>query len=241
MIKKKRVFGIILLCGGFILSSCDSFFCSKSNSEIIEKKFETGSSSFFCLDAENTVVTLRHTNQNQILLSGTRNALSVIQTITDNGTLTITDRACPGTHKKVDAQTYMQNITDIVNKRNGIITSADEIETNSLSVENQRDGRITLESLNIQNLTIEVQGSGNAEFAGKSKVANISIKGSGSCNAASLSVKSAAVNISGDGSCRISVSEALNVELSGSGNVYYKGNPAISSSVTGTGRLIQLD
>jgi hypothetical protein len=47
--------------------------------------------------------------------------------------------------------------------------------------------------------------------------------------------------ISGQGDCRVTVTDELDATISGIGDVYYAGNPPlVRSTITGRGRLIPL-
>lgn len=62
--------------------------------------------------------------------------------------------------------------------------------------------------------------------------------GTGSINAFNLEVDTCYVRLTGTGSCKVTVNELLDVVLTGTGNVYYRGYPEIISHITGLGRLI---
>jgi Putative auto-transporter adhesin, head GIN domain len=78
--------------------------------------------------------------------------------------------------------------------------------------------------------TITIGSGSTAEFAA-------TINGSSQINAFGMQAKKAELEINGSGVMRISVSDVLKAKLSGSGIIYYKGNPSITSSITGSGRL----
>ena len=46
------------------------------------------------------------------------------------------------------------------------------------------------------------------------------------------------LTITGEGDCEVSAEEKLIVDIRGAGNVYYKGNPVLDATVTGTGQII---
>ena len=62
--------------------------------------------------------------------------------------------------------------------------------------------------------------------------------GTGSINAFGLEVDTCYVNLTGTGSCKVYVNELLNVVITGTGSVYYRGYPEIISHITGLGRVI---
>ena len=67
---------------------------------------------------------------------------------------------------------------------------------------------------------------------------HLSNTGTGSINAFNFEVDTCYVSLTGTGSCKVTVNELLDVVLTGTGNVYYRGYPEITSHITGLGRLI---
>jgi hypothetical protein len=86
----------------------------------------------------------------------------------------------------------------------------------------------------------EISGSGNLTLSGAAEEAVYRISGSGNIDAEDLSSSRAKVDISGSGSCRLTVLDQLDVTISGSGNVYYAGSPQLESSISGSGTLSSL-
>ncbi|OJY90842.1 MAG: hypothetical protein BGP13_12585 [Sphingobacteriales bacterium 40-81] len=85
--------------------------------------------------------------------------------------------------------------------------------------------------------------SGSADISIENAVAEklqLSISGSGDFNSFGFSIKEADVKISGSGDVEITVNEKLKAKISGSGNIYYKGDPAvIDDNISGSGKLVQ--
>jgi hypothetical protein len=97
-------------------------------------------------------------------------------------------------------------------------------------------GEILME-LNAGEIRSRVSGSGEIDIAGKAKKLDISISGSGSVYAYNLRTPDVNVNIIGSGDARVYPTESLYAGISGSGSVYYKGEPRVDSDVTGSGQV----
>lgn len=83
-----------------------------------------------------------------------------------------------------------------------------------------------------------IAGSGDIYLEGTTNSVKTSIAGSGDVHAYELTAKEAEVSIAGSGGVKISVSDMLKARISGSGNVYYKGNPAKQDvKVSGSGNV----
>ena len=91
-----------------------------------------------------------------------------------------------------------------------------------------------------QKLTVQLSGNGELRFEGgqlDSLVLHSS--GNGRIYAEPLQTRVAEVNLSGDARIQVRAGEKLNVQISGSGEVHYWGAPAVSSSISGNGRVIK--
>ena len=68
----------------------------------------------------------------------------------------------------------------------------------------------------------------------------VNIYASGSVKSFGFAAQQTVVNIEGSGNAEVTVLQNLNATIKGSGNVYYKGNPAsINSKITGSGQVIK--
>ena len=56
-----------------------------------------------------------------------------------------------------------------------------------------------------------------------------------------MPVKECRLDISGLGYCEVSVEETMDVNISGAGKVYYKGNPEVFRNISGLGSIINVD
>jgi hypothetical protein len=111
-------------------------------------------------------------------------------------------------------------------------------ECDTLETSISGSGTIDLEAPHCSYTTLTISGSGKAELKGSSEEAEFKILGSGKIRAFSFPVKIAEVLIGGSGNVEVNVSEQLNANISGSGDLYYIGNPRINFSDNGTGSLI---
>jgi hypothetical protein len=97
-------------------------------------------------------------------------------------------------------------------------------------------GEILME-LNADEIHSDVSGSGEIDIAGKAKKLDVSISGSGTVYAYNLKTPDVKVNIIGSGGARVFPTVSLYAGISGSGSVYYKGEPRVDSDITGSGRV----
>jgi hypothetical protein len=82
-----------------------------------------------------------------------------------------------------------------------------------------------------------ITGSGCLELAGTTDRIALLISGSGNCRATGLMAREADATITGSGSARLNVGEYLKASITGSGYVYYQGDPEVDVHVSGSGRV----
>ena len=100
-------------------------------------------------------------------------------------------------------------------------------------------GDIQLDSLDASDVNAKISGSGSITVASHVVIDHESVKisGSGSVNTLDMQAIDADVEISGSGNCKLYVLEHLYVNISGSGDVLYKGTPAITFNGSGSGTV----
>jgi len=114
-----------------------------------------------------------------------------------------------------------------------------EIKSRILDLAVSGSGNIDIEELTSEQVSAAISGSGNISVSG-SGVANelkARISGSGNINASGFEAEHVDVQTSGSGNCSVISNGEIKARISGSGNVNYSGNPAIDSSVSGSGKV----
>jgi hypothetical protein len=85
-----------------------------------------------------------------------------------------------------------------------------------------------------------LDGSGEVVLSGISQTSDLYISGSGVIRAGELFTGTCHANISGSGTIYAWVKDLLDVEISGSGIVYYYGDtPVIQTHINGSGQVIK--
>jgi hypothetical protein len=99
-------------------------------------------------------------------------------------------------------------------------------------------GDATVNGLKAEKWVANIPGSGSISVDGAANDQHLTIAGSGSYKADNLNSKSADINILGSGSASVNVSDSLNVNIGGSGDVTYSGNPAkVTKQILGSGTV----
>lgn len=103
-------------------------------------------------------------------------------------------------------------------------------------------GDIDLQYDSLVGMDLEIDGSGNARISGAANAFNARVSGSGDIDARYLPVLTSTVDISGSGNVRVNASSYLNVNIDGSGDVFYWGNPDdVDVDISGSGQVIDME
>lgn len=133
-------------------------------------------------------------------------------------------------------QNTFKNLKDVALGVAGSGNMSFDFEGEDVKCSVSGSGNMTL-SLVADEIDGAIAGSGNIKVAGTANNFNGRISGSGSMAGSELSVEVADIKIAGSGDCKIGVSDLLTAKVSGSGSVYYRGNPKVESKTTGSGKV----
>lgn len=99
-------------------------------------------------------------------------------------------------------------------------------------------GDIEIVDLNETSFIFKLSGSGDLRASGKVEELEIRLSGSGDIDTRELMAKDTYCKVSGSGSIKVRAEEYFDGSVSGSGNIYYYGEPDhISTHVSGSGRI----
>ncbi len=99
-------------------------------------------------------------------------------------------------------------------------------------------GKIIGNKINADKTSIDISGSGKCMLNGSSKSLQVNISGTGKLLAKDFVANKAKVKISGVGKLIMHVVHSLDVDISGTGNIQYYGNPTqISKHISGTAKI----
>lgn len=127
-----------------------------------------------------------------------------------------------------------------------VITSSGDIQALDLEAERfsitiNSSGNLEMGMLNADTLEVDIGSSGNLDIAGgEVKTQNVTISSSGNYTAQDLASDKAEVRINSSGSATIWVHDHLKAILSSSGDLRYRGDPAVDATTNSSGDVIQI-
>lgn len=138
----------------------------------------------------------------------------------------------------INYELRVKDLKEIKFNGNGGVVIPD-LDNDDLSLHSSGSGDIFVKQLTADHLSTKITGSGQIEVAGDVETQSLALSGSGSFLAEDLVSDFADVRILGSGNAKISVSEELNVKITGSGQVTYGGYPGIEKLISGSGKLVR--
>jgi hypothetical protein len=179
-----------------------------------------------------------------IRLEGERNIIEMLETDVKGGELNIhyplfkDFRAT----KPLRCWVTTSDVSEVSNSGSGRIQSEDRFKSAAMSIHNSGSGGIEWK-LAADEVHIGTSGSGHVQLKGIAKELNCSVSGSGKIDGGDLEIQDRSdIHISGSGSCTIATNGVIQGRISGSGGIYYKGNPGtVDVTHSGSGRAHKVD
>ncbi|HWQ18973.1 MAG TPA: head GIN domain-containing protein [Methanotrichaceae archaeon] len=164
------------------------------------------------------------------------NILPALRTAVQGGVLVIgTDGCIAPTRLNIYVSAPL--IRSLAASGSGNIIGRSQISSDSLALNVSGSGGMDLD-MSCRNADTSVSGSGSMHLSGQAVNHSAVVSGSGSIRGYDLSTRRSSITISGSGMDEASVSDELDVRISGSGNVYYRGSPGVvQQSISGSGGL----
>ncbi len=155
------------------------------------------------------------------------NILPIIITKVENGTLNVyykNNTSISDDHAKV----YIKapSLDKVISSGSANITITDGIK-NDREIEISVSGSGDIKGgVDAPKISASIGGSGNVSLEGRTKDFEGKVSGSGDLNCSDLQSENTTVSVSGSGNARVFASISLKARVSGSGDVYYRGNPS---------------
>ena len=179
----------------------------------------------------------------ELRLVGDEALLEEVESFVDSGILVIKNDSWMKFWRKKPITVYIR--IPVVKKLgvagSGAIYGDSKIYSDYLKLELAGSGEIELD-VATQVLGSIISGSGEIRLSGTTKKLQHTTAGSGDLKGLDLEAEVSELKISGSGRCELTVSDRLDVLISGSGKVFYRGNPgAVNQEVSGSGKIKKID
>lgn len=156
-------------------------------------------------------------NKSSAKISADRNLLPFVNVSVENNTLYLKMDKAYSTQKPIVIDVFSPTL-------------------NSATVHGASDVR--LNSIQADNFKIHLTGSGDIIANGNTKTLQVKVSGSGDVQAKKLISQKAIIDLKGSADISVTAKENLNINISGSGDVTYFGNPQqINKNISGSGDI----
>lgn len=190
------------------------------------------------LDAEIRITTGR--SNHSVTITAQNNVLDQIEVRTRGSELILeSDRCIERGDVQIDIA--LSELKGLFNAGSADIVGTNIWETDDLVLNLSGSGSISA-ILEVADLDVSIAGSGVVDVSGMADDVQISIAGSGDYEGYGLESVDTDVTIAGSGNAEILVFDELTGAISGSGRVFYKGDPGVVDiTITGSGRVENRD
>lgn len=199
----------------------------------------------------NYTVYVKQTNKNEVSVEALTEIFTLTEIKVENGVLLINvERKPDNTNKSLWAKiddiklnptmkiyVSMKNISELQVNAGGKIVSENSLASDNLLVAVNGSGSIDVD-IKGNNVKAEVTGTGNLNLRGYASNLDVLVSGTGSLTGYNCPVETAKVKVSGAGLCELTVSNAIEALVMGSGSIKHKGNTkSTQKKVYGTGTI----
>jgi len=216
-------------------SSC-SLFCEKGTGKVITQKRNVAEFDEIEIDGQATVF-LEQAVKASVEVKIDSNLIDFIETDVSGMKLKIKDGKCIEELTEFEVHIKTANLSKLIVGGSVKVKGENTIKSEKLYIKTKSAGEISL-SLDVDDLEAVTEGSGEVKLVGRAMQFDIELEGAGSLDAFRLQVKEVDADVTGAGTCKINVSEKFDGDVSGSGKLYYKGNPKkVKTDVSGSGTI----
>lgn len=175
---------------------------------------------FTALDlAGANTVTIGIGGVQRVVVHGDENVIPLVTTEVEAGTLVIAQSESFDTESQVSVEV--------------VVPSLDSVRLSGA-------GTVTVDGHDLERLNVSVPGAGLIRGSGDVERLDVELAGTGDIELAELVASAVTVTLSGAGNVHVHATDSLEAGVSGTGSVFYAGDPAsVSQAITGTGVIVE--
>lgn len=220
----------------FLFQACGDRVHEEGSGTITSEVHNVGAFSELNIEGEYEIM-LQEGTTPLIAVETDENLHQYIETVVDGKTLRISnvENIEPSEHTRL-VITY-RNINEIRLGGAAKISNQGTLQTDELVIRVDGAGLVNL-TLEAQVLGLKLSGAGAITLKGSVNEQRLELSGAGNLDASELQSKACNIELSGFGSAQVFVTDNLEAEVSGVGDIRFRGDPRnIRREVTGLGRI----
>ncbi len=225
---------LALLVSAGLFASCTPIDCVKGAGSPERKTLSVAS--FHGIVLQGAVdVKLAVSPSQSVEIEAQPNIAALVLTEVKDGIWIIHTDKCYSTDKPFIIHIAVPSIDVVSIQGSGDVTSTGEFNATEMKLDVQGSGDLRMTAV-AKTIRAGVQGSGDITLSGTCSMLHAAIQGSGDIKAGELKTGSAKASVEGSGDITVQVSDNLDANVQGSGDVKYRGKPAhVDSKVQGSG------
>lgn len=186
-------------------------------------------------------VSLISGTEGKIIIKGESNLINYIVTEVEGDALKVYVKKGyylkPSVGKKLIITVPFKDLTQVTLSGSGDVYSSDPIKASDFKTGVSGSGDVKL-VVDAENIWGQVSGSGDLALKGSTENFNGNVSGSGDLSAYELNAKNVTATVSGSGDIEVMATTYLKARVSGSGDIFYKGDPQKEDKkVSGSGDI----
>lgn len=217
-----------------LLSCIGVYLCTEGSGRLIKQTLDLPKFKNLSLNVPAKILIIQDSSS-KVEIEIDDNLLNAIYVGVENETLNISSERglCP---RKLEISVISPFLNSIEVNGSSDIIAQTPIHTNDFAIKINGSGDIQIDSIKAQSVNIKINGSGDIRLGGVTDTFVAIINGSGDLFALNLAAKNVDVKANGAGDVYVNSLEKLNVNINGSGDLYYIGEPSVSDiKILGSG------
>ena len=232
---------LIILSALMLFVSCDAFKCIEGSGSI-EQAYR-GFSNFDGIKLEGSfdvIVEQNNNNEYSVEVEADKNFLPYISTEVYSNILeikTVNNRCLNG--DRVTVYVKLPELLYVQLTGSGYIEAkCYNLYNEKMTISNTGSGEISVLGINCGETETFLSGSGIIKLSGVTSVHNVYLSGSGDISAFPLDTEESYAKMNGSGAMYLFAYKYMDAVITGSGNVFYQGNPELHFTITGSGNIV---
>jgi hypothetical protein len=188
-----------------------------------------------------TLLRIRQDAEQEIVLTGNADLLDYLENRIENGIWVVGVPGCYRGGDQLLIEASLQQIRFLGISGAGEVVSENFLQNDVLELALSGAGSFDI-GAEVNQLRVDVSGEGGVFLEGAADRLDYRLSGSGNLNAFELKAREVIIRISGSGNADVTVTELLDVGVSGVGNIRFKGNPpTVNQRISGVGTVTKVD
>jgi hypothetical protein len=233
------VFALLSLMTGFFSCDLDDLDCIRVSDQVITRDWELGDFTDVVFTGVGNIVVTQG-SATAFRATGPDNVLAEMTTEVFNGQLVIGFRKCFNGEYDLNIEITMPEVEELSLVGVGSIESADTLRCEDLRVKLTGVGSIDLLVMGA-NINSQISGVGQLQYAGSCEKHVVASSGQVELKAYDLEALDYELTVLGVADHYISAANSIEALITGTGNIYYRGNPTVNRSGNGAGQVINTD